>query len=66
VLVLNRPSNLAGWYRRGEEGLFLSPELAFRSGTTLVHFSAQPESFLTLNTSPKRVNTPSTPASTTP
>jgi len=31
-------------------------------GLTLVHFSAQPEPFLTLNTSPKRLNTPSTPA----
>jgi hypothetical protein len=31
-------------------------------GLTLVHFSAQPEPFLALNTSPKRLNTPSIPA----
>ena len=31
-------------------------------GLTLVHCSAQPEPFLTLNTSPKRLNTPSNPA----
>jgi len=37
-----------------------------RQGLTLVHFSAQPEPFLTLNTSPKRVNTPSIPALNTP
>ena len=35
-------------------------------GLTLVHFSAQPEPFLTLNTSSKRLNTPSTPAFHTP
>jgi len=31
-------------------------------GLTLVHFSAQPEPFPTLNTSPKRLKTPSTPS----
>ena len=31
-------------------------------GLTLVHFSAQPERFLTLETSLKRLNTPSIPA----
>ena len=31
-------------------------------GLTLVHFSAQPEPNLTLNTSPKRLNVPPTPA----
>ena len=33
-----------------------------RQGLTLVHFSAQPEPFLTLKTSPERVDTPSTSA----
>jgi len=33
-----------------------------RQGLSLVHFSAQPEPFLTLNASLKRLNTPSTPA----
>jgi len=37
-----------------------------RQGLTLVHFSAQPEPFLTLKTSQRRVNTPSTPAKITP
>ena len=31
-----------------------------RQGLTLVHFSAQPEPFLTLKTSPEPLNTPST------
>jgi len=35
---------------------------AKRQGLTLVHFSAPPEPFLTLRTSPKRLNTPSTTA----
>jgi hypothetical protein len=35
-------------------------------GVTLVHFSAQPESFLTLNTSLKRLNIPSIPPLNTP
>jgi len=35
-------------------------------GLTLVHFSAQSEPFLTLNTSPKRLSTPSTTALHTP
>ena len=37
-----------------------------RQGLTLIHLLAQPEPFLTLNTSPKRLNTPSTPALDTP
>jgi len=37
-----------------------------RQGLTLVHFSAQAEPFLTLNTSPNRLNTLSTPALNTP
>ena len=32
------------------------------AGLPLFHFSAQPEPFPTLNTSPERLNTPSTPA----
>jgi len=36
------------------------------AGAYLVHFLAEPEPFLTLNTSPKRLNTPSTPALSTP
>jgi len=43
-----------------------SSEKAIRQGLTLVHYSAQLEPFLTLNTSPKRLNTPSTPALNTP
>ena len=39
-----------------------SPVRSDWQGLTLVHFSAQPEPFLTLNTSPKRQNTPSNPA----
>ena len=39
---------------------------AAEQGLTLVHFSAQPEPFLALNTSPRRLNTPSTPASNDP
>jgi len=39
---------------------------AARQGLSLVHFSAQPEPFLTLNTSPKRLNTASIPAFNTP
>jgi len=39
---------------------------SYRQGLTLVHFSAQPEPFLTFNTSPKPLNTPSTPALNTP
>jgi len=35
-------------------------------GLTLVHFSAQPEPFLTFNTSPKRLKNPSTPALNSP
>ena len=35
-------------------------------GLTLVHFSAQPEPFLSFKTSPKRLNTPSTPAINAP
>jgi len=36
--------------------------LAHEQGLTLVYFSAQPEPFLTLSTSPKRLNNPSNPA----
>jgi len=36
--------------------------LAVKQGLTLVHFSAQPQPFLTLKTSPTALNTPSTPA----
>jgi len=35
-------------------------------GLTLIHFSAQPAPFLTLNTSPKPLKTPSTPTLTLP
>jgi len=42
------------------------PVPAHWQGLTLVHFSAQLEPFLTLNTSPERLNTPSTPALNTP
>jgi hypothetical protein len=35
-------------------------------GLTLLHFSAQPERFLTLKTSPRRLSTPSTPVISTP
>jgi len=35
-------------------------------GLTLVHFSAQPKPFLTLNTSPERLNTPFSSAFNTP
>ena len=35
-------------------------------GLTLLHFSAQPEPFLALKTSPQRLNTPSSPAINTP
>jgi len=38
------------------------PPLTSNQGLTLVRFSAQPEPFMTLNTSPKRLNTPSAPA----
>ena len=40
--------------------------LHVRQGLTLVHFSAQPEPFLTLKISPKRIITPSTPAINNP
>ena len=39
-----------------------STSLAHEQGLTLVYFSAQPEPFLTLSTSPKRLNNPSNPA----
>jgi hypothetical protein len=39
---------------------------AKRQGLTLVRFTAQPEPFLTLHTSLKRVNTPSDPALNSP
>ena len=37
-----------------------------RQGLTLVHISAQPEPFVTLRTSPKRLKTPTTHAIHTP
>jgi hypothetical protein len=37
-------------------------ECGMQQWLTVVHFSAQPEPFLTLNTSSKRLSTPSTPA----
>jgi hypothetical protein len=40
--------------------------VASAQGLTLVDFSAQPEPFLTLNTSPKRLNITSDPALNTP
>jgi hypothetical protein len=39
---------------------------AGKQGLALVHFSARPEPFLTLNPSPKRLNSPSIPALNTP
>jgi hypothetical protein len=40
--------------------------VAWRQGLTLVHLSPQLELFLTLNTSPKRINTASNPILNTP
>jgi len=42
------------------------PSFLGGQGLTLVHLSTHPEPFLPLNTSPERLNTPSTPASNTP
>jgi len=43
-----------------------SSTMPHKVGITLVHFSAQPEPLLTLNTSPQRLNTPCIPALNTP
>ena len=47
-------------------GEAVQPVAARYQGLTLVHFTAQPEPFVTLNISPKRQNTPSTTAIHTP
>jgi hypothetical protein len=57
----NSPAGAHGKSRRGDA--FDPPR---RQGLTLVRFSAQLEPFLTLNTSPERLNTPSTTALNTP
>ena len=57
-----------GGYKRYRAGVleYLRSMCGFRQGLTLVHFSAHPEPSLTLNTSPKRLNNPSSPALNSP